>query len=394
MFTCGPSVYRRPHIGNYRTFLYEDILQRYLEHLGYELVRLISLTDIEDKAIIEAEKERISVKELAEKNRNKFSEDSELLRMQSPTYHACMMACSSTAVEQAAKLIKILLQKGYAYHYQHKGRCNVYFDPLKFEGFGKLSRLNMTKWPKKNRRFHKDTYPGTPWNMGDFILWHGYKEGDADYWDTEIGKGRPSWNIQDAATITKYLGTTINVACGGIDNLVRHHDYTIAIIESVSGKTLANYWLHGQHLLVDGKKMSKSKGNVYYPDDLIKRGYKGEHIRFFLIYGNYRKRLNFTFEKMKKTSQKLDTFKNMVNNLKKAKSSKPRTKTKKLVDEIVSECEIDMNNDLDVKTAFDNLFKTVSRLDNLKTQGKLSLKDASKALANLRKIDNVLQIIF
>lgn len=394
MFTCGPSVYRRPHIGNYRTFLYEDIFQRYLEYLGYELVRLISLTDIEDKAIIEAEKERISVKELAEKNRSMFSKDSKLLRMQSPTYRACMMVCSSTAVEEAAKLIKKLLQKGYAYNYKHKGRSNVYFNPLKFKRFGKLARLDMSKWPKKKRRFHKDTYPGTPWNMGDFILWHGYKKGDADYWDTKIGKGRPSWNIQDAATITKYLGTTIEVACGGIDNLVRHHDYTIAIIESISEKTLANHWLHGQHLLVDRKKMSKSKGNVYYPDDLIKLGYTGEHIRFFLIYRHYRKRLNFTFERMKKISQKLNTFKNMVTNLKKAKPPKSSKNAKKLVGEIVSKFETNLNKDLDVKAAFDSLFETVSKLDALKTQGKLSLGDASKALVNLRKIDNVLQIIF
>ena len=199
MFTCGPSVYRQPHIGNYRTFLYEDLLQRYLEYLGYDVTRLISLTDIEDKAIVEAEKEHVSVKELAERNRRIFLRDSELLRIKSPTYSACMMACSSTAVEEAAKLIKNLLEKDCACYYKHKGRSNAYYDPLKFEDFGKLSKLDMSKWSRKKRRFHKDTYPGNRWNRGDFILWHGYKEGDADYWDTEIGKGRPAWNIQDAA---------------------------------------------------------------------------------------------------------------------------------------------------------------------------------------------------
>jgi len=240
-----------------------------------------------------------------------------------------MMACSSTAVEEAAKLIKNLLEKDCAYYYKHKGRRNAYYDPLKFEDFGKLSKLDMSKWPRKKRRFHKDTYPGNRWNRGDFILWHGYKEGDADYWDTNIGKGRPAWNIQDAATITKYLGFTVDIACGGIDNLARHHDYTIAIVEGVSGEEFAHYWFHGQHLFVDGKKMSKSKGNVYYPSDLVRIGYAGEHIRFFLIYEHYRKRLNFTLKKMKKASQKLDLFKNMVRSLEKAKSEessgKPRT---------------------------------------------------------------------
>lgn len=132
----------------------------------------------------------------------------------------------------------------------------------------------MTKWPKKRRRFHKDTYPGTPWNMGDFILWHGCPKSGICY-ETQIGTGRPAWNIQDAAIVTKHLGFEIDVACGGIDNLVRHHDYNVAIVEAVSGRQFARYWLHGAHLYVDGKKMSKSKGNVYYPKDLQARGCSG-----------------------------------------------------------------------------------------------------------------------
>ena len=394
MFTCGPSVYRRPHIGNYRTFLYEDLLQRYLEYLGYDVVRLISLTDIEDKAIVEAEKEGVSVKELAQRNRRIFLEDSELLRMKKPTYSACMMACSSTAVEEVAKLIKTLLEKGYAYYYEHKGRRSAYYDPLRFKGFGKLSKLDMNRWPKKKRRFHKDTYPGTPWNKGDFILWHGYKEGDADYWDTEIGRGRPAWNIQDAATIAKYLGLSVDVACGGIDNLVRHHDYTIAIIEGVSGEEFAHYWFHGQHLFVDGKKMSKSKGNVYYTNDLVRMGYTGEQIRFFLIYEQYRKRLNFTLEKMQRTSKKLDTFKNMLRSFERAESEEPSKKARKLVDELITAFEKNMNDDLNVKAAFDALFSLVSKLDNLRSKGKLSYEDARTATDKLRKIDSVIQIIY
>jgi len=358
------------------------------------VVRLISLTDIEDKAIVEAEKEGVSVKELAERNMRIFSEDSELLRMKNPTYSACMMACSSTAVEEAAKLIKTLLQKGYAYYYKHKGRRNVYFDPLKFRGFGKLSRLDMSKWPKKKRRFHKDNYPGTPWNLGDFILWYDYKDGDADYWDTEIGRGRPAWNIQDAATITKYLGLTVDVACGGIDNLTRHHDYTIAIVEGVSGEELAHYWLHGQHLFVDGKKMSKSKGNVYYPNDLVKMGCTGEHMRFFLIYGHYRKRLNFTLTKMKRISRRLDAFKNMVRSLEKAESKKPSQKVKKFVDDLIRVFESYMNDDLNVRAAFDALFSVVKKLDDLRKRGKLGYEDACTTTDRLRKIDSVLQVVF
>ncbi len=140
--------------------------------------------------------------------------------------------------------------------------------PLKFPGFGKLFGLDMSKWPKKKVRFHKDTYPGVQWNLGDFILWHGYKDGEKAYWDTGIGRGRPSWNIQDPAMVSRYFDETLSVYCGGIDNLYRHHDYTLAILESIRPYPMARFWLHCHHLLVNGRKMSKSRGNIYYTDML------------------------------------------------------------------------------------------------------------------------------
>ncbi len=390
MYTCGPSIYRRPHIGNYRTFLFEDVLQRYLEYLGYDVVRLLTFTDIEDKAIVEAIKEKVSVKELTQRNADTFFEDAKLLKTKSATYYPR----SSTTVHQAVKLIKILIKKGFAYWHTYAGTRNVYFDPLRFKKFGKLSNVDMSQWPKTKRRFHKDTYPGTPWNKGDFILWHGCKKSDKVCWKTEISRGRPAWNVQDASMVTKHLGFVIDIACGGIDNLVRHHDYTIAVVEGVSGKEFARYWFHGEHLFVDGKKMSKSRGNVYYPSDLIKMGYEKEHIRFFLIYGYYRKRLNFTFKKLDGTSQKLDAFKRMVADLQKAKSAISSAEAKKLVSEITTIFERNMNNDLNVKAAFNELFEAVSKVNALKDQGKLSSKDASVAITNLKKIDRVLQMIY
>jgi len=145
----------------------------------------------------------------------------------------------------------------------------------------------MSRWPKEKRRFKKDTYHGQRWNLGDFILWHGHKPGDQVFWDTEIGRGRPSWNIQDPAIVTEHLGYTIDIACGGIDNLYRHHDYNIAVIEAASGKEFARFWVHGEHLLVDGKKMSKSVGNIVYPQDLMTKACTGQHIRFYLLYGHH-----------------------------------------------------------------------------------------------------------
>jgi cysteinyl-tRNA synthetase len=301
---------------------------------------------------------------------------------------------ASTAVDQAAMLIETLTEKGYAYHHKHKGVKNVYFDPLKFEGFGKLAHLDLSKWPKKKRRFHLDTYNGTPWNRGDFVLWHGCQKDDIVCWNSGVGRGRPAWNIQDASIVTKHLGFSIDVACGGIDNLVRHHDYTLAVAEAISGKSFARYWLHGGHLLVKGKKMSKSKGNVYYLEDLLARNYTRDHLRFFLIYGQYRKKMNFTWEKLAETSGKLDMLKSIVQDLEKTKPQSSSEEAKTFANKISSGFEMFMNKDLNVKAAFDEILKVVARLQELKKQNRLSLEVAKATLTNLKKIDSVLQVIF
>ncbi|MFX0068462.1 MAG: class I tRNA ligase family protein [Candidatus Hodarchaeota archaeon] len=390
MYTCGPSIYRRPHIGNYRTFLYEDILQRYLEYLGYDVVRLVTLTDVEDKAIREAEREGVDLKDLTEGIADILFSEQRLLGIKTATYSPR----SSTSVDQAVKLIKRLLEKGYAYRHRHEGRSNIYLDPLKFKEFGKLSRIDTNSWPKSKRRFHKDNYPGTPWNRGDFILWHGYKDGDKVHWDTDIGRGRSAWNVQDGAMVTKHLGFAVDIACGGIDNLVRHHDYNIAVIEGVSGEEFSRYWLHGEHLFVNGKKMSKSRGNVYYPKDLIEMGYDEKHIRFFLIYKHYRKRLNFTIEKFKKTSRELDTLRDMVTNLQKAESHESSPSADRIIPKILTSFEERMNDDLNVKSAFDGIFRIVKKLNILNENSKLGSKNANGAIRNLQKVDRVLRIIF
>lgn len=389
IYSCGPSTYMRPHIGNYRTFLFEDVLQRYLEFLGCTVLRLMTLTDVEDKAIAEAEKENVSLKELTSRNEAQLLRDFEQLRAKVPDY----TIRASTVVNQSARLVKILLEKGYAYWQTHEGRRNAYFDPSKFKGFGKLAKLDMSMWPKRKRRFHKDTYPGTPWNRGDFILWHGYKEGD-ECWETEVGKGRPAWNIQDAAIVTKHLGFSVDIAAGGIDNLVRHHDYTLAVAEAFSKKKLANFWLHGAHLFVEGSKMSKSKRNVIYPENLAAKGYTGIQTRFFLIHRHYRRKLNFTYEKLNAASIRLDVFRNMVESLHKTESPIPSEKAKALVCSITPRFVDAMNDDLNVESAFDSVFKIVSKLYWLNKKGRLSAQDAKAALEELKRVDRVLRIVF
>jgi cysteinyl-tRNA synthetase len=386
MYTCGPSTYQRAHIGNHRTFLYEDVLQRYLEYLGYKVTRLITLTDVEDKAILQAKKEGVPLGELTQKNEAVFFKDFELLRIKTPD----LPVRASMAVDQAAALVAKLVDMGYAYWWTYRGVKNAYFDPLKFKGFGKLAHLDMNKWPKRHRRYHKDTYPGTPWNMGDFIIWHGCGLEGVCY-TTAIGCGRPAWNIQDVAIVTKNLGFTIDVACGGIDNLVRHHDYNIAIAESVSGKQFSRIWMHGGHLLVDGEKMSKSIGNVYYTSDVIAKGFSGAQLRLFLIYGAYREQLNFTFEKLGETTRKLDALWGMIRDLRQTKASE-KCQGDSYVGRLRGEFEAHMNNDLDVKGAFNTLSRTVAEIhQKRKTLADVEIKNV---LTDLEKIDTVLQCLF
>lgn len=389
MYTCGPSIYQLPHIGNYRTFLFEDVLLRYLEYSGFSVKRTLFITDVEDKAIAEAEKERTTLKALTEKNTKTFLQELESLRAKRPTY----IPRSSTSVNDAVQVIETLLKKGYAY----KCKGSVYFDPLKIKNFGRLYHMDMTKWPRERRRFHKDTYPGNRWNRGDFILWHAYKPTDKEaYWNTALGKGRPSWNVQDSAMVMKTIGPNADVWCGGVDNMIRHHDYNIAIIKSLTGQEPARFWVHGEHLLVDGKKMSKSRGNIIYPNDLIERGCIWPHIRFFLINGHYRKKLNFTFDKFKKACNRLHEFKDMVTSLeelaKTANGSNPRAN--RMIGKLKQDFENNMNNDLQVKSAFDALFETTSRLTVLARNGKISKGDADQAIKTLKRIDEVLQVIF
>ncbi|HIH45040.1 MAG TPA: class I tRNA ligase family protein [Candidatus Methanoperedenaceae archaeon] len=387
MFTCGPSIYQRPHIGNYRTFLFEDILQRYLEYLEYAVERTLNFTDVEDKSIQEATKLNMDVLELAERNSMVFFRELVMLRIKPPDHNPR----SSTSVEQAVSLIEELLKKGYAYWY----RGNVYFDPLKFEGFGKLSRVDKSRWPQGKKRFHRDTYPGNRWNLGDFILWHGYRKGDTIFWDSPIGKGRPAWNVQDPAMAVQTLGFEIDIFCGGIDNMVRHHDYVIAVTESVSGKPLSRYWLHGAHLLVEGKKMSKSKGNIIYPDELQKAGHTPEEIRFFLMYRHYRKRLNFTYDKLKKTSAKLKLALGAVESLQGAAGTGTGDAgVRELTGRLRKDFERNMDNDLDVRLAFDDMLEVLLKLKRLADSGKVSPQDASDAVGELRKMDYVFQLLF
>jgi cysteinyl-tRNA synthetase len=375
MFTCGPSVYQRAHIGNFRTFLFEDILVRYLEYSGCTVKRGMNLTDIEDKAIAEAQKQKTTVKRLTEKNIREFLDEMKLLRMKIPDY----LPRASECVNEAVDIIDRLL--GLKIAYRHRG--NVYFDPLKFPGFGKLYGLDMSKWPSKKRRFHKDTYPGMRWNLGDFVLWHGFEDGDKYNWNTEIGRGRPAWNIQDPSMIAKYFSETLSIYCGGIDNLFRHHDYILAILESVRAYPMSRFWLHCNHLYVNGQKMSKSKGNILYSDTLQKLGLGMDEIRFFLIYGHYRERMSYSERQLNMVIDKLRSLRSIAKNNKADFSGEPVQSLRKTFTG-------HMDDDLNVKEAFDGLYGILS---DIKFAG-LKPGEAAGITETLKEIDEVFRVFF
>ena len=401
IFTCGPSVYQRSHIGNFRTFLFEDILVRYLEYSGYRVARGMNYTDIEDKAIAEASRKGTSVRRLTRDNIKEFIREMRLLRMKIPDY----LPKASESVDTAVEIICRLLDRGVAY--RHKD--DIYFDPLKFPGFGKLYGLDMSRWPKKKIRFHKDTYPGVQWNLGDFILWHRCKGNDNICWDSAIGKGRPSWNIQDPGMVSRYFHETLSFYCGGIDNLYRHHDYTLAILESVRPYPMAKYWLHCHHLYVNGQKMSKSKGNIIYAETLLRRGFTASEIRFFLIYGHYRETLNYSDAAMRVAAERLRAFKKQVGRIRKwgqvlnldiSQKSAQRESSRSAVNVKIQDLtplakgirpafSREMDNDLNVRKAFDGVYEVVMAID----PGKLGPAGAAGVSSVLRDIDEVLGLL-
>lgn len=380
IFTCGPSVYQRSHIGNFRTFLFEDLLLRYLEYQGYRVNRGMNFTDVEDKAIEEAKKRNLAVSDLTQENIKGFLEEMDLLRMKIPDY----LPHASKTVGEAVEIIEKLLDLKIAYW--HEG--NVYFDPLKYPRFGELFGISMSRWPKQRRRFHKDTYPGMRWNLGDFILWHGAEKAGSVWWETRIGKGRPSWNIQDASMIIKHIDKPLSIYCGGIDNLYRHHDYTRAILESVRPFPMAGFWLHCHHLVVKGQKMSKSRGNIHYTDTVLNQGYGVNELRFFLLYGHYRKKLDYSEETIDAAAAKLRQLQEKVKFIERRGQHADGGETN--AEEMKHLFTRRMDDDLDIEGAFNGLHEFLMKIN---PEG-LKPDVASGYLKILRGIDEVLRVIF
>jgi cysteinyl-tRNA synthetase len=298
MYTCGPTVYSNAHIGNFRAYIFEDLLQRHLETRGFKVHRVMNITDVDDKTIRGARKAKISLNDFTKPFKGGFFEDLETLRIKradeypgatEPRYLARM-------IEMIAELIK----RDLAYQADDN---SVYFRINKFPEYGRLAHLNLEEL-RPTGRVRSDEYEKE--NIGDFALWKAWDEEDGDVrWDSPWGRGRPGWHIECSAMATALLGDQIDIHCGGVDNIFPHHEAEIAQSEGVTGKKFVRYWMHCAHLLVDNQKMSKSLGNFYTLRDVIAKGYSGREVRYALSRVHYRAQLNFTFEGMEESRQAL-----------------------------------------------------------------------------------------
>ncbi len=307
MYTCGPTVYNYVHIGNLRTFTFQDILRRWLQARGYKLDHVMNITDIEDKIIRHAAEAHQTIFEYTKKYTDAFLEDIATLRLQLPE----RLVKATDCIGDMAAAIQKLEDKGYTY----TSEGSVYYRISKFPEYGKLSHHDFSG-SLAGARVDVDEYDKA--DARDFVLWKAKKDNEPS-WDTPIGNGRPGWHIECSVMAMKYLGPTLDIHTGGVDLAFPHHENEIAQSEALTGKPFSRFWLHAEHLSIDAQKMSKSLGNFYTLRDLLGEGYAPETIRYLLASVPYRKKLNFTFEGLKAAATSIERLRNYQLRLKTAK---------------------------------------------------------------------------
>jgi cysteinyl-tRNA synthetase len=311
-YTCGPTVYDFAHIGNFRTFVFQDLLRRYLRFRDYRVIHVMNITDVDDRTIQMARTQGISLMEYTARYTEAFLEDSQKLGLQPPDF----MPRATGHIPEMVQLIRRLEEGGYTY----RRDGSIYFSIARFPEYGKLSKQDF-KGMQAGARVDNDRYDKD--EARDFVLWKARKEGD-DFWETDIGPGRPGWHIECSAMSMKYLGESFDIHCGGIDLVFPHHENEIAQSECATGKPFVHYWVHPEFLVVEGEKMSKSLGNFFTLRDLLDQGHSPQAIRYLLLSVHYRKQLNFTMDGLRQAEssiQRLEDFRQRMTEL--ADTSEP-----------------------------------------------------------------------
>jgi cysteinyl-tRNA synthetase len=382
LYTCGPTVYDFAHIGNFRAYVFEDLLKRFLEFSDYRVTHIMNITDIDDKTIKGANDRGVSLQEYTEPYIKAFFEDLDRLGIA----RADKYPRATEHIEDMVAIIKGLIQEGYAY--EREG--SYYFSIAKFPAYGALSKINLAEL-KPGQRVEADEYEKE--SVHDFALWKAKKEGEP-FWETELGPGRPGWHIECSAMSIKYLGETFDLHCGGVDNIFPHHENEIAQSEAFTGKKFVNTWLHCHHLIRDGEKMAKSKGNTLTVRGALQQVNDPAALRFLLLSTHYRKQLNFTFEALRQAEAALERINEFAGAVR--YGSFPAGQTQgvgKLIKDAEKKFLAGLGDDLNISLALTAVFDLVKKANTLIARGKIKRKDAEKLAAFMDSINGVLKVV-
>jgi len=382
LYTCGPTVYSYIHIGNLRTFMFEDLLRRYLRYKGFTVTQVMNITDVDDKTIKGANEQGVPLAEFTARFTNAFFDDIALLNIESAEHYPR----ATEHIDEMVALVKRLLDKGYAY----ESEGSIYFDVGKFKPYGALTGVKQTLCQLRSRVDH-DEYEKQ--DIRDFALWKASKEGEPS-WDTEIGPGRPGWHIECSAMSMKYLGETFDIHTGGVDNMFPHHENEIAQSKAATGKPFARYWLHSEHLLLDRAKMAKSAGNIYTLREIVEMGYRPRQLRYLLLSAHYRKQLSFSLDALEQAAGSLARIDDFVRTLRSVKSSGIDNP---VIESGVAECEREfetaMDDDLNISKAMGAFFTFIRSANEQINKREISETDRDAIEHLFKRLNSVIGVI-
>jgi cysteinyl-tRNA synthetase len=382
MYTCGPTVYNFVHIGNLRTFTFQDILRRWLRARGYTLNHVMNITDIEDKIIRSAKAAGKPIEEYTAVYTQAFFEDCATLRLERPE----RIVAATKHIHEMVEAVQRLTANGHTY----VSEGSVYYRISTFPGYGKLSHIDLSGI-RAGARVDVDEYDKE--NARDFVLWKAAKQGEPS-WDTPIGCGRPGWHIECSAMAMKYLGDTLDIHTGGVDLMFPHHENEIAQAEGITGKQFVRFWLHAEHLSVDAQKMSKSLGNFYTLRDLLQQGFAPEAIRYLLASVPYRKKLNFTFEGLHAAAHAIERLRNFELRLKTNKfpeGGNPALEERARAAAVAFDEALD--DDLNTAEALAAVFEYIRDANTAMDAGDFRAGNVAGALGFLERFDSIFEVL-
>jgi len=381
-YTCGPTVYDYAHIGNFRTFVFQDVLRRYLKSQGYRVIQVMNLTDVDDRIIQKAAAAGVSIREYTDKYIQAYLDDRKALSLEPPEY----VARATEHIDDMVELIQRLTAKGFTY----VSEGSTYFRISKFPNYGKLSKIDVAGM-QTGARVDMDRYDKD--NARDFALWKAPKPGE-HFWETPIGPGRPGWHIECSAMAMKYLGETLDIHSGGVDLTFPHHENEIAQSEGATGKPFARYWLHAEHLLVDHEKMSKSMGNFATLRELFAHGHKPSSIRFLLASVPYRRQLNFTPESLQGAASSVDRLRTFAARIRSGKF--PEGTSPSMAERVAKareEFDSGLADDLNTAQALAAIFDLVRDVNTAMDRGEFRQGDVAPVAAELEAFDAIFAVL-